>query len=778
MIITRSWLGKFIDLSQFSTESICKKLNSIGLEVDSVKSFNVPQKIVVGQITECQRHPNADKLQVCKVDIGTTERTIVCGAKNARKGIFVAVAVIGAKLPNGLEIKPVKLREVDSDGMLCSSEEIGLPKLNDGIIELDSSIGKLVKGKELRSYPLFNDDVIEIELTANRGDCLSIYGVARELSTAFEKPLKKISPVEDDSKRGIGIARVLNVDFEQNLDSSLMYKVADFENHHNMPLIIDMLLLYIDKKTGLFFDDLSNFIIHTIGVIVKMYDLEKLEKIKETYTLRIKKDENGLDSVFNNNKKVSTIGISREDEEIVSTKVVIESSYIRPDILSIAVTENNLKTDELYYNTSRGSEPNLSFGMDYIDEVLSKYFDGITIYTGEYENLNEEKQITIATDINKISKIIGQDIDSNSVLKILKSLGFKTNIRGSGENVATIVPSFRHDIANIQDITEEVVRIIGIDNIKSTPIEFYEKPKINEEYNRYKNKLDIRSKAVSMGFYENISFVFTNGDELTKYGFETLDPRLSLLNPISSELDTLRSTISINLLNSVSNNFKNGYKRVALFEIGSVFSRLRDEQEKISFVYSGLSENLCLGNNGKSDDIDFFGFANKISAIIGDIELLPLDSVSNKLMHPYASAKVIQKDIEIGYMSKLHIKVQKDFDLPDTFICELDFDKIDFGKKSAEDISKFPMVTKDLSFVVPKSMRYLDIKNSLKSIDDRIVKFFPLDVYSSEELCENISLTIRFNIQSKEGTLKDKDINFIIDKVIYKLKNDLSLELR
>jgi phenylalanyl-tRNA synthetase beta chain len=778
MIITRSWLSNFIDLSDISTDKICEKLNSIGLEVDSVKSFKVPEKVLVGKIISCEPHPNADKLQICKIDLGTAERVIVCGAKNARAGIYVAVAVLGAKLPSGLEIKPVKLRDVESDGMLCSSEELGLPKLNDGIIELDSSIGKLVKGKELSSYPVFNDDVIDIELTANRGDCLSIYGVARELSTIFDKSLEKISPIEEDSKRGIGIARILNVDFEQNLDSSLMYKVIDFNEDRCVPLLIELLLKYIEKEEENFFDKIVSYILHTIGVIVKIYDLEKIKKYKDVFSLKIKKDEMGLDSVYNGKEKISTIGINKLEESIDSSKVIVEFSYIKPDLLSVAVTENNLDTDELYYNTSRGSEPNLSFGVDYLNDLFSKYFQDVSVYTGEYENIHELKSITIPTDIEKISKIIGQNIDSNVVLRILKSLGFKTNIRNGSNSLVTTVPSFRHDIKNIQDITEEIVRIIGIDNIVSTPMNFIEKPKLNKEYLEYKNINSLRQKSVASGFYENISFVFCSKDQLRKYGFDLVDEKLEITNPISSELNTLRSTILVNLINIASMNVKNGYKKVALFEIGSVFSEYRVESKKISFIYGGYCKDPSLHNNGKAVNIDFFEFANKISSVIGDFELKPIEDIANKLIHPNASANIIKNNKIIGIISKLHISVQKEFDLPDTFIAEIDFDKIDFNQDSVKEISKFPMVVKDLSFVVPKSLSYVEIKNSLLNIDEKINKFFPLDIYEDESLEDSISLTIRFNIQSTQKTLKDKDINEIMNKVIDNLKSNFNISLR
>jgi phenylalanyl-tRNA synthetase beta chain len=778
MIITRSWLNNFIDLSSITTDEICVKLNSIGLEVDSVKSFKVPEKIIVGKILECSKHPNADKLQVCKVDLGTTERVIVCGAKNARKGIYVAVATIGAILPNGMEIKPTKLRDVDSDGMLCSSSELGLPEVNNGIMELDSSIGELITGTPLLDYDVFNDDIIEIELTANRGDCLSIYGIARELSTVFNKPLKKITAVEDDTKRGIGIARILNVDFEQNLDSSLMYKVVDFDGKENIPLCVDLLLLYVDKEYDSFYDKLINFVIYTTGVILKVYDLESIGKAKGVSSLKVKKDELGLDCVYSADQKISTIGIEHSKTEITSSKLIIECSYVRPELLSVAVTENGLKTDDLYYNTSRGSEPNLSLAINYLLDFLDTQFSDISVYTGEYENINEEKQISIPTDIDKISKIIGQNIDSNEMLRILKSLGFKTNIKYGGNNLVTIVPSFRHDIKNIHDITEEVVRIIGIDNIKSQPITFIEKPKFNSAYAEYKNKLDVRKKAIATGFYENISFVFAHKEELEKYGFEVIKEHLDIVNPITSELDTLRSTILLNLLNSAKLNFNNGYKKCSLFEIGSVFCSSRNETQKMSFLYSGYDMEPSLYNNGKAREIDFFEFANKISSIVGDFELVPMDNINNKLIHPYASANILQNGNIIGFISKLHISVQKEFDLSDTFICELDFDKLDFEVPNASEISKFPEVTKDLSFLVDKNLKFMDIRNCLSNIDDKIKKLYPLDIYESEDLGDKISLTIRFHIQSFESTLVEDDISSIMSKVIEKLNIDFGLELR
>jgi len=210
MIVTKSWLEEYIDLSDIDNDTLYKTFNSIGLEVDSFIEHNIPEKVVVGKVLNCQKHPDADKLNICQVDIGSEQVQIVCGAKNVVNAEYVAVATIGAVLPGDFKIKKAKLRGVESMGMICSSTELGLPKLEDGIMILDNSIGELKVGKELNEYPKFADTVIELELTANRGDCQSVHGVARDLCSAFKRELK---PFEYEPKKLsiLGIAKELSV---------------------------------------------------------------------------------------------------------------------------------------------------------------------------------------------------------------------------------------------------------------------------------------------------------------------------------------------------------------------------------------------------------------------------------------------------------------------------------------------------------------------------------------------------------------------------------------
>ncbi len=210
MIITKTWIQDFLDISKLDINNICKTFNSIGLEVDSLQKIRIPSGVVIGFITDKQKHPDADKLSICQVNIGDTSVQIVCGAKNVKKGQYVPVATVGCVLGENFKIKKAKLRGEDSHGMICSSTEIGLAKLNDGILELDNSIGELIVGKELNEYKLLNDDIIELELTANRGDCLSIHGIARELSAYYNISMYEKDVITEYNEFGIG--QVLEVE--------------------------------------------------------------------------------------------------------------------------------------------------------------------------------------------------------------------------------------------------------------------------------------------------------------------------------------------------------------------------------------------------------------------------------------------------------------------------------------------------------------------------------------------------------------------------------------
>ncbi len=385
MVITTSWLSEYIDISGLTPEDICEKLNKIGLEVASLEKHRLDENIVIGEVLECEKHPNADKLSVCKVDVGSETLQIVCGAKNVREGLFVVVSKVGATLPGGLEIKQAKLRDVDSSGMICSASELGLPDIGEGIMELDSSIGVLVKGKPVNDYKILCDDVIEVELTANRGDCLSIHGVSRDLKAGFNLGATHTDTRIDDSTAR-GIARVLNISAKDNVTSHNMYRVI--ENFTiKSSLKIDIRLGFIGEKKETNLENLLTYATHTTGVVLCGYHTKHLEEDKNKTTIEIK-NENGINVVSFDNKPRSQVGIADlvEDGHLDSGKtLILEASYVDPNQVSEIVFENKLKTGDVFYRSSRGSEPDLKFGLDLLFKEIENT-SSVTFYSETVQN--------------------------------------------------------------------------------------------------------------------------------------------------------------------------------------------------------------------------------------------------------------------------------------------------------------------------------------------------------------------------------------------------------
>lgn len=776
MIVTKSWLNEWIDLSGVSTAELAKTFNSIGLEVDRIHEYRVPKKIIFGKVLECEQHPDADKLNVCQVDIGSSVRQIVCGASNVRVGLNVVVAVIGAKMPDGLVIKPVKLRGVDSDGMICSASEIGLPDLGKGILEIDSSVGKFKLGQEVQENAVFNDDLIEIELTANRGDCLSIRGVARDLSAAFDKPIKEYNHKDNDEKRGIG--RVFSLAHEKDLNVNLQYKALELKNL-SIPTLMKLRLGQIEDARECDIEALLLYVTQSTGVILRAYNhkyfCEENEKIAK---INLIEDDNGY-ACITGVAKASVVGIRQNNESKVAKEegmILLEASYIPPDIISKKMAESKIESGPMFYKTSRGSEPELTGGLSFCVDLIESYSASST-FGGNIELTNSYHEKIVIVTKQEIDEIIGAKIDKIVVSKILKNLGFNIS-KSSADNFVISVPQFRHDIVNKQDIVEEIVRMVGIDNIPSKPFILKEDNRLEDNYFEYKKRTVFRHRAASNGFYESVHFVFDEKKTLNGYGFTTTKEELELLNPIVQTLDTLRPTLLTGLLKAASANVKNGYSSVRLFEIGSVFSPERMESYKMAMIFSGDKEAESLSNTGKPAMIDFACFVQKISDVIGAIELRTFET-SHSLSHEFQCAEVLMNGEVVGELFRVHPNVEKDYDLETTFVCELDFSKIPHGLKIAQKTSKYQASFRDLSVIVPKSMSYESVKTVIESANiENLIRFYPVDKYSDEELGENMSLSLRFVLQSKDKTLEEEDITSAMDSILSQLSSQLEIGLR
>ncbi len=776
MIITKSWLNEWIDIEDKSGDELCKTFNAIGLEVDRHEVYKIPNKIVVGKVTSCEKHPDADKLNICQVDIGTTTRQIVCGAANVRPDIHVAVAMIGAELPGGLKIKPVVLRGIESVGMICSSTELGLPPLEDGIMILDDSIGKLNLGDELSENPFLNDELIELELTANRGDCLSINGVARDLSAAYDIELKERQKSMDEEKQ-VGIGRILHLNHDQQTDVNLMYKAVK-KNDFTLPVLLRLRLSMIEEKCQSSIDALLFYATYSSGVILRAYGYSAFPVIQDKAHITLEIDENGY-AITRGNEKASTVGIIQYDESRVSPEdeiVVLEASYIHPDTISRKMAEHKIENGPLFYRTSRGSEPNLDFGLEYCQELFNTYAK-TEIYGGSLELVSPFEETVLHMSIEDINNIIGMEVEKTHVTQLLKNLGFSM-LKSQAGQIVVGVPQFRHDVSHDQDIVEEIVRLIGIDNIPSKAYSFTEKAHTQDASGFFAKRKHYRQRAADCGFFESVQFVFNERSKLHEFGFDLVEEKLDLLNPIAGTLDTLRSTLLLGLLDASSANMKAGRKQVKLFEVGSVFDTQRQESINMAFAFSGQERSESIVNHGKPDAVSFAGFVQNISNVIGDFELRQVE-LTHGLAHPYQSAEILVEGKVIGTLFKLHPTVQKAYDLESTYLCEISFDSLKYELDVFTSYSKYQASYRDLSVVIPKSLKYAELRGVIQEAQSaEVVRFYPVDTYESEELGDNMSLTLRFMLQSEERTLEEEDITSSMDSILSALNDKLGIVLR
>ena len=777
MIVTKNWLNEWIDLSEIETQHLLKTFNSIGLEVDRHDVIRVADKIVIGFVESCERHPDADKLNVCQVNTGNDVRQIVCGASNVRAGIYVAVAMVDAVLPDGLKIKAAKLRGLESLGMICSAKEIGLPPMGDGIMILDDSIGKLVIGKELNTYALFCDDVIEIELTANRGDCLSIHGIARDLSAAFNKDLKEIR-IKEGQDGQLGIGRILQLQHAETFDTELLFGAVDIKELR-IPFLVALRMGIIEESYETELDAFLQYATHNTGVILRAYPFSSLEETSNAKSIiSLARDDRGYAALYGKTK-LSVIGVSQEKEARFTDPqglVIIEASYIPPEIISRMMGESKVESSAHYYRTSRGSEPKLNNGMRYVMELFEKHSQS-TIYAGHLELQTPREARVITMCESEFESFIGMKVDKTTLTHILKNLGMLIS-KPKASIFAITIPSFRHDIVNRQDIIEEIVRIVGIDNIPSQPLIFAEKNQNTADLEEYRKTRMYRQRSAANGFFESVHFVFNERLVMERLGFVCTHESKELLNPITATMDTLRPTLLVGLLQSASANVKVNQKKIALFESGTVFDTNRSESKRIAFIISGASEMDKLSNAGKAPTVDFATFTQRISDVVGTFEMMA-HTPTHGLSHPYMCAKVMIAGNDAGELFRVHPQIEEEFDLGHTYVCELEMDQLAYGLIEAKPYSKYQASFRDLSILIPKSLTYETIKSVIaKHACEDIKRFYPVDRYASETLGDQVSLSLRFVLQSEEKTLEEEEITAAIEWILTGLKEELGVNLR
>ncbi|GAA8736832.1 phenylalanine--tRNA ligase subunit beta [Helicobacter pylori] len=756
-------LNVFVDTPK-DIAKLCEDLSRLGLEVESSIPCVAPKNVVVGKVLEKATHKNAEKLSVCQVDVGKEVLQIVCGAKNVAPNQFVPVALNGA-LIGSTTIAKTELRGVESCGMICSSNELGFPKINDGILELDESVGELVLGKGLNEYAPFNTHVLEISLTPNRGDCLSVLGIAREISAFYHTPLKPIKALNFTPKSDL-----ITLCTDENIESHLAYYLVC--NHSlKTPLNVKLSLAH---NNALNENDLNNFIefsTHFSGVVMNAYSLNATP-----IDLSVKNDENNLESVYINHQKRSIIAIKHQDQKDLSEYLLLEASYIDPISLSLklhALKDKTLQKDNaLIYRSARGSNPNLSDGLNF----LSTHLKAAILESKQTKHALKDR--TLKFKLEDITEILGLAVEEGTIQGILKNLGFKVSIKEPNSKpqiLEVVAPNFRHDIKTIQDIAEEILRFVGIDHLISKPLDSVSNKKSNPHYDTHRFFENLKHKALACGFKEVIHYVFYSKEKQQKLGFEVLEDPLELQNPITTELNTLRTSLVCGLLDASLRNKNLGFKSIALYEKGSVYNSKREEIQKLGFLASGLQKKESYPD-AKGKAWDFYSFAECVSKVIGDFSLEKL-TTQTPINHPYQSAKIIQNHEIIGVIAKIHPKVIQELDLFESYYAEIDAFKLKRPAMLLKPFSIYPSSVRDLTLIIDENTAFSKIKKALKDAQiPNLSEILPLDIFKESD--NTIALSVRCVIHSLEKTLNDEEVNSAVQKALEILEKEFNARLK
>ncbi|WP_104706815.1 YtpR family tRNA-binding protein, partial [Helicobacter bizzozeronii] len=571
MLLNTDTLRDFLEGSLPAVSALCADLSYIGLEVESATSFDLPDLVVVGQVLECAKHPDAAKLHVCQVDMGSEVLQIVCGAGNVGVGQFVAVALQGAYLPAcNLSIQASHLRGVQSLGMLCSAVELGLPKTNEGILILDSSINHdkpLKLGTPLKDLPFFKGTLLDIAITPNRGDCLSVLGLAREMSVLYHLPLK--SPPK------LAIGAPLDIQTAPNLPPcALNYALLDLKP--SMPLEI---ALSLALQHNLQPDPLANFLEYATylsGVLLHAYPHVRLE---------VGINSAGFVCVGDHAQTLSVLGVSPPSLP-TSTPYLIEASFIDPEHVCQSLHAHPIENSPtLTHRSKRGSDPQVLVGLEWLAFLLQRFAPQANLQVSPPSTPALPAK-TLNFSPQDIGDILGQTPSKERIQEILKTLRFE--LCDQGDQFLATIPPFRHDISTIPDIAEEILRIQGLDDLPKSSLATFEPSSANPHYTRHLFERQIATKALAWGFKEVVHYLFAKKEHLETLGYPTLQENLDLLNPINSDLNTLRTSLIPGLLEALGRNKNWGFKSVALFELGSVYDTQRTQQPSLAFLVAGL----------------------------------------------------------------------------------------------------------------------------------------------------------------------------------------------
>ncbi|HHB0833657.1 TPA: phenylalanine--tRNA ligase subunit beta [Acinetobacter baumannii] len=791
MKISENWLRTWVNPA-IDSDTLSDQLTMLGLEVDELALVAKPfTGVVVGEVLTVEQHPDADRLRVTTVNIGSGEPLqIVCGAPNVRAGMKAPVATIGAILPGDFKIKKGKLRGVESQGMLCGASEIDLEDKIDGLLELpdDAPVGV-----NIREYLKLDDNVIDISITPNRGDCFSIRGIAREVAVINqlqmnEPEIKSVDATITDEKKVV-----------INTDGAPRYLGRVIKNVNvkaSTPEWMEQALARSGIRTHSILVDVTNYVLMELGQPMHAFDLAKIEgtvhvrQAQPQEKLQLLNDQevelqDDVMVIADDQKALAIAGIMGGLASSVTddtTDIFLESAFFAPLAIAGRARRFGLHTD-----SSQRYERGVDFELpliamnrasQLIQELAGGEFGPITV--AEKSDLLPKRE-AIELKQAQVDQLLGYKVAAEFITDALTRLGCEVTIQADGE-WSVVPPSHRYDMAIYQDLIEEVARIDGYDNIQISL------PSMDVQLAKYQDRFEIaqlRQTVVTLGYQEAISFSFADA-KLEKQLNPQVSP-LMLANPISSDLAAMRSTLLSSLIPCVQYNLNRQQSRVRFFELGLRFdyqkaNSIQDLKQIPTLALVAVGSREPESWHAKPQPMDFFDFKGEVEEILaaGRVKVEYVRS-ERPWLHPGQSAEISVDGQSIGYLGRLHPSLENELDLSTTWVAELDQAAVlQSYVSNFTELSRFPSVRRDIALLISDNINVRDIQQLIEKTGGELLdSTWLFDVYTGQGVEEGKrSLAFALLWQHPSRTLEDAEIKSGMDNIIQVLENTYQATLR
>ena len=803
MKVSESWLREWVNPSE-TTEQLVHLLTMAGLEVDGVEPAVANfSGVVVGEISAVEAHPDAEKLRVCQVNNGRVETQVVCGARNAAVGARVPFAEVGAVLPGDFLIKQAELRGVVSSGMLCGASELGLEDIVDGLLILPTDAPL---GQDLRQYLQLDDAIIDVDLTPNRGDCLSINGVARETGVLTQTDVTPpafcaLEPTIDEQ-------RAVTLSAPEHCSRYAGRIIRNVDLSQTSPLWLREKLRRADVRSIDPVVDVTNYVMMELGQPMHAFDLDAIEgdievrlaRSDERLVLLDDKDQALSDDLLviaDQQKPLAIAGIMGGKDSGVSNKtkhIFLESAFFTPEKMAGKARQLGLHTDASH-RFERGVDRDLQLrAIERASELLLAIVGGeagpVTVAEAAAQQQSAE---TVNLRQTQIKRVLGFAIPSDRVIDILSRLDLQPETIEGGWQVT--VPAHRFDIAIEADLLEELARIYGYEQLPVEPpmaqLTFSERAESNV------SRRDFSRQLIARGYREAITYSFI--DPETQALFDPQAATVELLNPIASDMGVMRSSILPGLVAAAVYNLNRQQTRLKLFEMGLGFQQQGEELDQ-SPLLAGLlvgqrlpeswlsAREATVQKSQNADLFDFYDIKSDVESLLGlsaekTVQFLALDPASPMVaLHPGQSAAVYLGQQLVGYVGLLHPQLQKKLNIDqEIWVFELQLNLISTKKvPEFKVLSKFPEVRRDLAIVVDTTITAGEVVDvASKAAGEHLVATVVFDQYSGAGIDEGKhSIGLGLTWQLQERTLNEDEVNALIEDVLASLKQRFNASLR